>query len=641
MSTSKLHTAARNYAAAGIPVFPIEEHGKSPAIRKDDGGQGFKDATTDLAQIDAWWAINPNFNIGLSPEHAGWAVIDVEADGMAKWRELTDIPESYEVETPNGGLHIYFEGSVPSSVRKLFKGEPIDTRGVGGYVLLAPSIVRAKDGQLRPYKVVHDRQFAPLPDWIGSRLAEANTRVQATVDDIDGVGDIGRATTHLRDLVRRGDVAVDGRGGNDRTYRVACELLELGLSADTALEQLEDIWNPHCIPPWQHEELALIVRNAANHAQNEIGAFATAPAAETFAAALDKLPKELTSQAQKRSRFYFENDAEMDRTPDIDWVIPELIQDRTTVMVYGATQSFKSFIMIAVAMGIATGKQTLGFDIGKRLPTFYAAGEGRDDVKLRRRAAWKLAHEVEGETGFYVAPAPRVAIADEMQEFGDGIQATLDRDGHKKPGLIVLETVSKMMVGLDPTRDAPKLTRFCDTLVEAFQCPVIVVHHTGHDPNKGPRDASSYLADFDSIIEIKGRRETKTTSAIVRKLKGSAEREEPFHFQGQVIGPSLVFHRISSEENEKLNGDADELSPKAVGAALMKLNAFGQENSVTTTVLATELSQLPENATEDQRAAARTSTARLLGTLSRTRLKAYCERMGNQTTWSLPPAEAK
>ena len=50
----------------GLAVFPCKANGK-PVIRKEDGGNGFKDATTDPDQIRAWWKQWPHAEIG-------WAV---------------------------------------------------------------------------------------------------------------------------------------------------------------------------------------------------------------------------------------------------------------------------------------------------------------------------------------------------------------------------------------------------------------------------------------------------------------------------------------------------------------------------------------------------------------------------------------
>ncbi len=344
-----LHRAARRFAEAGIPVFPCEENGKKPAT-----ANGFKDASADAAQIDAWWLDNPNYNIGMSPEDAGWCVVDLDPpDGLNNFHALAveqkQVIDTYIVETPRGGQHLYFEGSLPSSASKL--AQKIDTRGRGSYVLVPPSIVNGK-----PYSVLHDRDIATLPEWIKVAVEKRADAVAADVRDRDLPGSISRARSLLAGLVRAGDVAREGSGGDHRTYQLACELLNLGLSTDCARSLLEEIWNPSCVPPWSSEELQVKFDNAAAYAQNEAGAWAVAPAATAFRAALDNLPKDMTQV--RRSRFHLEDEHEQENTPEPTWLFKDLIQDATTVLLVGTSGSYKSFLR-----GKSQGKSTVKFPI--------------------------------------------------------------------------------------------------------------------------------------------------------------------------------------------------------------------------------------------------------------------------------------
>lgn len=56
-----MYDAAIEYAKKGFAVFPLKYRDKVPLTRN-----GCKDATTDAAQIKAWWQQHPNANIGLA-----------------------------------------------------------------------------------------------------------------------------------------------------------------------------------------------------------------------------------------------------------------------------------------------------------------------------------------------------------------------------------------------------------------------------------------------------------------------------------------------------------------------------------------------------------------------------------------------
>lgn len=70
-----LANAARWYASQGIPVFPLMPGEKKPF----PGGRGFKDATTDLRQVERWWTVHPQANIGL-PTGGLFDVIDIDGE---------------------------------------------------------------------------------------------------------------------------------------------------------------------------------------------------------------------------------------------------------------------------------------------------------------------------------------------------------------------------------------------------------------------------------------------------------------------------------------------------------------------------------------------------------------------------------
>ena len=103
------------YARCGWPVFPVVPGEKIPVTT-----HGFKDATTDQAQVRAWWAANPGRNIGIATGHPGPDVIDVDqhgnaGNGFAAWNRagragLVDGPMAI-VRTPSGGMHAYYAGT--------------------------------------------------------------------------------------------------------------------------------------------------------------------------------------------------------------------------------------------------------------------------------------------------------------------------------------------------------------------------------------------------------------------------------------------------------------------------------------------------------------------------------------------------
>lgn len=123
-----------------LPVFPCLPGQKRPATP-----HGFKDATTDEAQIRAWWRVRADYNVA-APTGILFDVFDVDGpEGMVALGDYMDqgaVPAPLALSlTPRGRHYLVPPADVPNTTGLLPK---VDYRGRGGYVLLPPS--RTTDG---------------------------------------------------------------------------------------------------------------------------------------------------------------------------------------------------------------------------------------------------------------------------------------------------------------------------------------------------------------------------------------------------------------------------------------------------------------------------------------------------------------
>jgi hypothetical protein len=142
-TTGSLWQAARWYAERGWPVFRLKPGGKVPLV-----AQGFHAATTDLAQIDAWWGDCPQGNIGVPTGHA-FDVIDVDyhshPDAMRTWLAIKHEFEVHGMACTPRGMHYFVQPTGAPNTAGV-RGVPgLDYRGKGGYVVVPPS--RRPDGR--------------------------------------------------------------------------------------------------------------------------------------------------------------------------------------------------------------------------------------------------------------------------------------------------------------------------------------------------------------------------------------------------------------------------------------------------------------------------------------------------------------
>lgn len=163
-------------ALDGFPVFPASTLDKAPMV-----AGGFKAATADCAQVEAWWRHWPNAMIGLPTGSAlGAFVLDVDGEkGRASLAVLEaqhgPLPKAIRVSTPSGGMHVYLRLPVglalKSRARDIAPG--LDVRGANaagepnGYVIAAGS-VNSTGGK---YELIDATDFDPArfaaaPDWL-------------------------------------------------------------------------------------------------------------------------------------------------------------------------------------------------------------------------------------------------------------------------------------------------------------------------------------------------------------------------------------------------------------------------------------------------------------------------------------------
>ena len=161
-----LLSAALDYAANGIAIFPLKKRSKLPLTKN-----GFKDASTAPDTIVSWWEKWPNANIGLpTGEVNGVWVLDIDGDegkeavdGLVA--EHGEIPETSQSITGNG-RHIFLKHpgeKLKNSVRTLGKG--LDVRGDGGYIVAPPSI-HPTGHQYKWDPGLQDCPPADTPDWL-------------------------------------------------------------------------------------------------------------------------------------------------------------------------------------------------------------------------------------------------------------------------------------------------------------------------------------------------------------------------------------------------------------------------------------------------------------------------------------------
>lgn len=214
----------------GIPVFPCGLN-KQPRTE-----HGFKDATTNLAQIEEWWERWPDSLVSVPTGRASRIdVLDVDPDGLGWYREHADRLAPGRVHrTRRDGFHLLYRPptaiEIRNSASQIALG--IDVRGEGGYAVWWPAHGCEAIGSLE--------EMTEWPEWLLEQVARPETSADRGTVPTDGTSKV-----------------TEGKR-NDRLSREAFRLRKQGMEPAQILDMLRTLNRLICEPPLEDAELEAI-----------------------------------------------------------------------------------------------------------------------------------------------------------------------------------------------------------------------------------------------------------------------------------------------------------------------------------------------------------------------------------------------
>jgi putative DNA primase/helicase len=262
MNNSKLQHAL-HYASLGIPVLPLHfmtaegtcscgeakpcKKGKHPFGRLVP--HGLTDATTVEATIRQWFDGKP-YNIGICTGTESRIFVLDRDDRDGGDRSLDELEEKYSglpvtlTQRTGNGFHYVFnlpsDVIVKNSAKKLAPG--LDIRGIGGYIVAAPSV--HENGNIYTWidcTLPTRSQIVDAPQWLLDLIAQAAT-VQPPAPVKNHFAAAGSVFSWP-------DKITDGEGREDFIIRAAGHLRGTGAAQATIERTLLDYNQLHIVPP--------------------------------------------------------------------------------------------------------------------------------------------------------------------------------------------------------------------------------------------------------------------------------------------------------------------------------------------------------------------------------------------------------
>lgn len=216
-----------------------------------------------------------------------------------------------------------------------------------------------------------------------------------------------------------------------------------------------------------------------------------------------------------------------------DELVEGLMTIGSSVVVYGDSNSGKTFWALSVATAIATGSDCYGRKTDPGL-VVYLASEAPASIRSRMQAIKKF-HGCNLEN-LAMVPVP-MNFYSGAQDAHDVIEMVraIEQIKGQPVRLIIGDTLARMSAGANENSGedmGPVMARF-DQVATATGAAMMIIHHNGKDAARGARGWSGIRAHIDTEIEVSEKDGTRSVS--VTKQRELPSKGETIYFKLEVI----------------------------------------------------------------------------------------------------------
>lgn len=299
MNESKIIQAAQVYLSKGYSIIPVNSN-KTPLIPWTE----FQTRRAELDEVLGWQEKFPDMQLGIvTGRISGIAVIDVEAGG-----DHSQFPSTVTAETGGGGYHLYYKYVDGMGGNRTRITDLVDIRSDGGYVVAPPSV---------SVKGAYTWLSDPQTDEI--QLFPVD--IISTLDQSSTENLIGTGERNIRATQKAGEILAQLPDPAER---------------NEAYERLQQ-WNiSEVAEPLSDSELRKVFVSVAKREDAK------------------RSDDDLVLKPYTLRELYAEE------FPPIEWLAQDLLPVGMVAAITGESNSYKSFLTLALAQAIATGEPFLG-----------------------------------------------------------------------------------------------------------------------------------------------------------------------------------------------------------------------------------------------------------------------------------------
>lgn len=528
---------ARRFGAQGSPEDKAKlttfEAAKATAARRGFDGVGF-------AVLSDWGVVALDFDNCVSGGR-----IDPEVERITAG--------TYAEYSPSGhGIRAFMTGALDNAKSHAEPGRfGFEVFSSKGFVTFTGNVTEVCE------LVGAEDTLTPISDAVRA-LHTARFGRRRERDDLDDIpmgvdeGAIREALAHLDPSMGYADWLRVGMALHHETQGAGFGLWDEWSSTGEQYPGTEAL-EPHWDSFGRHSGPAVTMRSLL-HMAREAG-YVEEPSTDGFEDLGDAAP-----EAPKPLKFRFQTVEEFCDRPPPEWIVHGVLPAASLAVVYGDSNSGKTFFILDMALAIQRGLEWRGLRTRQR-QVAYVCAEGASGFTSRLRAYAHHNDTTLGALGMRVlGDAPSLMDEKDAAEVTRGILAFGGAD------VVVVDTLSRVLHGGNENDavDMNLAVRHCDKISRALGgALVILIHHTGKDASKGARGSSTLRAAADaeiSVEDVNGRR----VATITKQKDGE---------NGAAFGFELVpvVYGLDDEGNDIVScvvGHTDDVPAKVRGRKL-------------------------------------------------------------------------
>ena len=240
--------------------------------------------------------------------------------------------------------------------------------------------------------------------------------------------------------------------------------------------------------------------------------------------------------SQPQETLVIHHASELENLPRRKYLIKGFLDEGSMSVVFGASNSGKTFIAIDIACHIALDwtwcdQKTKGGSV------VYIAAEGGLGIHERLTALRKH-YSIEEYPDIRVIPS-NVSLCGDNNDT-TRLLNTINNIPNLK--LVIVDTLARAISGGNENspEDMGAFIKNCDIIRAATQAHVMIVHHSGKDAERGGRGHSSLKAAVDTEVEVKQGHDGIITAKVTKQRDGKT---------GNAFSFQLQEHHVSDDED--------------------------------------------------------------------------------------------